>query len=69
MSLDSVSFTIVLSRRDLATAGFRSDVDDETLELLRDVLEDKLQEEYFRAALVSACEELELARADRRGAK
>ena len=62
---DAVSITIVLTRRDLAAAGFRSDVDAETLALVRDVLEDKLQEEHFRAALVSACEELDLARPDK----
>ncbi len=58
------SFTITLTRPDLAAAGFRSDVDDATLELLRDVLEDEIQEEHFRAALVAACKELGIERAD-----
>ncbi len=58
------SFTIVLTRQDLAAAGFCSDVDGATLELLRDVLEDEIQEDHFRAALVAACEELGIERAD-----
>ena len=65
---DEAAFTITLTREDLAAAGFCSDVDAETFELLRDVLEGEIQEEHFRAALVAACEELGIERVDDGGA-